>query len=204
MTVKNVNLVENFKYIKKSDEALSNMRIAFNYGSAGLTKAEAVSYLQKLDISELRKMGYTDDVITAIFKGELPDTIQSLFIKSLSANTDLVDTIRAHYKMLEMPDADIDKIIQRMSNGVAPPGFQVHHKFPLEDSGSNDFGNLILIDSKSHSVFTGYQVSAAVKGKLIDVGQAIVDWPVPQGNFYSGDAHSLPNLLNDIESLRLP
>ena len=38
-----------------------------------------------------------------------------------------------------------DKDIARMKDGLNPKGYQVHHKLPLDDGGTNDMDNLILI-----------------------------------------------------------
>jgi hypothetical protein len=35
--------------------------------------------------------------------------------------------------------------IARMKDGLHPKGWQVHHNLPLDDGGTNDFTNLVLI-----------------------------------------------------------
>lgn len=59
-------------------------------------------------------------------------------------------------KNIGFSDSDILKI----KDGKCPNGFQVHHKFPLDDSGNNDFSNLILIRNfPYHLTITNYQNS---------------------------------------------
>jgi hypothetical protein len=35
--------------------------------------------------------------------------------------------------------------IARMKDGLNPKGWKVHHNLPLDDGGTNDFTNLVLI-----------------------------------------------------------
>lgn len=48
-------------------------------------------------------------------------------------------------------DADILKL----QNGKVPTGYQVHHKLPLDDGGTNSYDNLVLIKNDAyHKVIT--------------------------------------------------
>lgn len=77
--------------------------------------------------------------------------------------------------------SDID--IQKIRNGLVPDGWQVHHKLPLDDSGTNSFENLILIKNDPyHKVITNYQ-NSVVKG--LQIGETLtIKWPMPNGNIY--------------------
>lgn len=76
-----------------------------------------------------------------------------------------------------------EKDIIKMQNGRVPDGWQVHHKLPLDDSGTNSFDNLALIKNEPyHKVITNYQNSFA---KQLEVGETkSVNWPIPEGNIY--------------------
>lgn len=76
-----------------------------------------------------------------------------------------------------------DKDILKMKNGRVPDGWQVHHKLPLDDSGTNSFDNLVLIKNEPyHKVITNYQNSFA---KQLEIGEVKnVKWPIPEGNIY--------------------
>lgn len=77
-----------------------------------------------------------------------------------------------------------DTDILKMRNGRVPSGCQVHHKFPLDDSGTNDYKNLILIKNDPyHKIITNYQKSATSGMKVGDT--RTLDWPVPQGKIYN-------------------
>lgn len=76
-----------------------------------------------------------------------------------------------------------DKQIQDMKKGVQPEGYQVHHKLPLDDSGTNDFSNLMLIKNDPyHKVITNSQLTFSRK---MQPGESVkVKFPIPEGNIY--------------------
>lgn len=86
-------------------------------------------------------------------------------------------------KLKELGLTDVD--IAKLNDGLVPKGYQVHHKLPLDDGGTNDFSNLVLIKNDPyHKVITNYQNSFT---KDLEVGKSIeVDWPIPDGNYYNG------------------
>jgi len=78
-----------------------------------------------------------------------------------------------------------DKQINLMKDkGRAPLGYQVHHRIPLDDGGTNDFKNLILIrDNVEHRSIHGYYNPAELQIKLMSEGDmAQVALPVPPSN----------------------
>lgn len=76
-----------------------------------------------------------------------------------------------------------DDDIAGLKKGHPPEGWQVHHNLPLDDSGTNDFSNLVLIKNDPyHKVITNYQ-KAVTKGMTVgDVKN--IDWPVIKSNIY--------------------
>ena len=84
--------------------------------------------------------------------------------------------------MLNSPECGRVKTELHPRAGV-PDGWQVHHKFPLDDSGTNDFSNLVLIKNDPyHKVITNYQ-KAATKG--VSVGSSnYIKWPIIEGTIY--------------------
>lgn len=76
---------------------------------------------------------------------------------------------------------DID--IQRMKKGFNPDGYDVHHKLPLDDSGTNQFDNLILVQKDPHhKILTNSQMEFSRKMKA---GESVkVKFPVPKGIIY--------------------
>lgn len=77
-----------------------------------------------------------------------------------------------------------DDQIKNMFDGIQPKGFEVHHKFSLDDGGNNSFDNLILIDDRSHEIFTGYQNAFTKTDKFKSNGSTIIDWIYPNGSIY--------------------
>ena len=76
-----------------------------------------------------------------------------------------------------------DKDIQKLMVGFVPNGWQVHHKLPLDDSGTNAFDNLILIrTSPYHKVITNYQ-NYITRGFAVG-SENEIDWPVLPGWIY--------------------
>ncbi|WP_348920548.1 T7SS effector LXG polymorphic toxin [Enterococcus rotai] len=75
------------------------------------------------------------------------------------------------------------KDIEKIKNGRVPDGWQVHHKLPLDDSGTNDFDNLVLIKNEpSHKVITNHQNNIT---KQMKPGESkMVDWPIIEGEIY--------------------
>lgn len=77
-----------------------------------------------------------------------------------------------------------EKMIERMkTKGRPPKNWQVHHKLPLDDGGTNSFDNLVLIKNDPyHKVITNAQRGLA---KGLKPGQTKeVDFPVPDGYLY--------------------
>ena len=96
---------------------------------------------------------------------------------------------RQFLKKLSEKSADLNACgineigIHRIQNGLVPRGWQVHHKLPLDDSGTNDYSNLVLIKNHPyHKVITNYQ-RAVTKGFRAGSFNA-VNWPIIDGDIY--------------------
>jgi hypothetical protein len=85
----------------------------------------------------------------------------------------------------ELRDAGFsEQQIQAMRDyGKAPIGWNVHHKLPLDDGGTNNFANLVLIENEPyHKTITVAQ--KALTGTLSSGQSATIDFPVPSGYVY--------------------
>lgn len=102
-------------------------------------------------------------------------SIRKNYLKELSKDPNVITQL----KQLGVKDNQIAKL----ADGKVPKGYQVHHKLPLDDGGTNDFDNLVLIrNSPEHSVFTTYQKQ---KTTNLQVGNSTtLEWPSPEGNVY--------------------
>ena len=123
-------------------------------------KIQEISYVKR-NSTELKTL-----------RDEFNKTTRKAFLKDLGNNVE-------YLKNAGFSETDILKI----QNGRVPDGWQVHHKLPLDDSGTNSFDNLVLIQNEPyHKVITNYQNSIARQMKIGAV-QA-VQWPMPNGNIY--------------------
>uniref|UniRef100_UPI000A58BA62 HNH endonuclease signature motif containing protein n=2 Tax=Aliivibrio fischeri TaxID=668 RepID=UPI000A58BA62 len=106
---------------------------------------------------------------------EFDNSIRKNYLTDLSKNSEVVLQLKSH----GVKDIEIAKL----ANGKVPRGYQVHHKIPLDDGGTNNYENLVLIrNSPEHSVFTTYQKQQTSN---LSVGSDVsVQWPSPNGSVY--------------------
>ena len=66
-------------------------------------------------------------------------------------------------------------------DGKAPQGYQVHHRIPLDDGGTNSRANFILIrNDVEHRALHGYYNPAELRIRLLAYGEkADIALPVP-------------------------
>lgn len=96
--------------------------------------------------------------------------VRKQFLKSVADNSEIK-------KRLDLDD------LARMRKGLNPIHWDVHHKFPLDDSGTNDFSNLMLISkSPEHAMFTTTQ--RKITQSISAGGSTEILWPVPKGIIY--------------------
>ena len=119
-----------------------------------------ISY-QKRDAEELRTL-----------RKEFDQSVRKEFLKELGTNPDRLSSAG-------FSETDILKI----KNGRVPDGWQVHHKLPLDDGGTNSYDNLVLIQNEPyHKVITNYQNSIA--RQMVNGESKVVPWPVINGDIY--------------------
>ena len=96
----------------------------------------------------------------------------------------LQDLASDEKKFKQLFDTGLTEIdVKNFESGLVPDGYQVHHKLPLDDGGTNDFKNLILIKNDPyHKVLTNSQKNLT---KGMEVGDSInIKWPIPEGFIY--------------------
>ena len=123
-------------------------------------KTEEISYIKR-DTIELNKL-----------RSDFNTSVRKNFLEELSKNVEYLEEA-----------GFTEKDILKMQNGRVPDGWQVHHKLPLDDSGTNSFDNLLLIKNEPyHKVITNYQNSFSKQLKVGEVRK--VNWPIPEGDIY--------------------
>lgn len=104
------------------------------------------------------------------------NTERAGFVRSLAGDPAKV----ARLKEAGLTDAQI----RMLADGKIPQGWQVHHKLPLDDGGTNDYSNLVLIKNEPfHKVITNAQ-NAATRGMAEGETRLIEQWPIPPGFVY--------------------
>lgn len=108
-------------------------------------------------------------------RSQFDSSIRKNFLKSLGSDSDKIKILQD----AGFDDSQIDKIAM----GLVPKGYNVHHKIPLDDSGTNDFENLILIRNN----FEHYTITNAQRELTshIPYGENVnINFPVPPGFVY--------------------
>lgn len=109
-------------------------------------------------------------------RGAFDSTERAGFVKSLANDPAKVEQLRAA--------GLTDDQIAMLADGKIPQGWQVHHKLPLDDGGTNDYSNLVLIKNEPyHKVITNAQ-NAATRGMAEGETRVIEQWPIPNGFVY--------------------
>ena len=124
-----------------------------------------------------QRIAYTkrDPAATARLRGEFDGTARKQFLQDLASDPAKV----ARLKQSGLTDAQINA----MRDGVVPQGYQVHHKLPLDDGGTNAGSNLVLIQNEPfHKVITNEQNSLTRGMQPGETRQ--LDFPVPDGFIY--------------------
>jgi type VI secretion system effector, Hcp1 family len=107
---------------------------------------------------------------TEILRKEFNSTIRKSFLIDLAKKSNITN----HFTPEE---------VLRMSNGIVPQNYNVHHKLPLDDSGTNNFENLVLIKNEPyHKVLTNMQ--SAVARKIPFGENKVTPWAIPSGSIY--------------------
>lgn len=109
---------------------------------------------------EMKKINYVkrDRSVLKELRDDFNKSVRRDFLKSISSD---IKNLKSH----GLSETDI----QKLKDGFVPKGYQVHHELPLDDSGTNDFSNLVLIKNEPyHKVITNYQNSIARTMKIKD------------------------------------
>jgi hypothetical protein len=120
----------------------------------------------------------SDEARTAL-RNEFENKVRKAFLKDLANDPAKLDAL----KKAGITDAEI----AAMKNGVPPGAFQVHHKLPLDDGGTNDFGNLVLIKNDPYHLAITNEQKALTRG-MKPGDSRTVEWPVPEGFVYGPKA----------------
>lgn len=106
---------------------------------------------------------------------DFDNTGRASFVRDLAGDPQKAARLRE----AGLSDADISML----ADGRIPAGWQVHHKLPLDDGGTNDFGNLVLIKNDPYHLAITNAQNAATRGMNVgDTRQ--LDWPIPEGFVY--------------------
>ncbi|TGA96140.1 HNH endonuclease [Sporolactobacillus shoreae] len=102
-------------------------------------------------------------------------SVRSNFAKSIVKNEYLINFL----KNSGLSNSDISML----KLGKIPRGYNVHHKFPLDDGGTNNFSNLVLIKNHPyHKILTKYQI--AKTGHMQEGDSIELKWPIPKKYIY--------------------
>lgn len=105
-----------------------------------------------------------------ILRNSFNSTVRRDFVKGIADHPDVINRLNASQREL-------------LQAGRIPKGYSIHHKLPLDDTGTNDFSNLVLIrNTTEHSVFTTTQ--NAISRGMVPGDHRTVLWPVPKGVIY--------------------
>lgn len=117
---------------------------------------------------EMKKVNYVkrDRSVLKELRNDFNKSVRKDFLKSISSD---IKNLKSH----GFSETDI----QKLKDGLVPKGYQVHHELPLDDSGTNDFSNLVLIKNDPyHKVITNYQNSIARTMKIGESKEVL--WPI--------------------------
>jgi len=164
---------------KTAGTAIAAISILFAKRVNSDVYTEIDSYLGKLRGApkfvpsvKIKEIKYTrrNPVETAILRKQFNTIVRKKFLSNLAETGDAKDRFNA-------------KEILKMKNGKTPDNYSVHHKLPLDDSGTNSFENLVLIQNEPyHKIFTNMQ-STITKGMSSGESKMTL-WAIPSGTIY--------------------
>ena len=117
---------------------------------------------------EMKKINYVKRYRSVLkeLRNGFNKSVRKDFLKSISSD---IKNLKSH----GLSETEI----QKLKDGLVPKGYQVHHELPLDDSGTNDFSNLVLIKNDPyHKVITNYQNSIARTMKIGESKEVL--WPI--------------------------
>lgn len=145
--------------------------------------ASGTSYLAGEMLEDMGLPQGASTVLTALVSGTVTYSAGKYFFKDATGKVIGEYTEEELEKVIKGEiDNNISPEIPKVK-GRVPDGWQVHHKLPLDDSGTNSLDNLVLVQNEPyHKVITNYQNSVT---KQLQVGdELMVQWPMFDGNIY--------------------
>lgn len=128
-------------------------------------------------VTVVKNFGFTkrDPADVAAERKEFNRTLRKEWLEGLGKDPASIAKLEA----AGMTQAQIDLV----KAGEVPPGYQVHHKRPLDDGGTNTPSNYVLIQNDPyHTALTALHNSQC---RDIPVGTTkVLDWPEPDGIVY--------------------
>ena len=124
---------------------------------------------------EMKKINYVkhDRSVLKELRNDFNKSVRKDFLESISSD---IKNLKSH----GLSETDI----QKLKDGFVQKGYQVHHELPLDDSGTNDFSNLVLIkNAPYYKVITNYQNSIARTMKIGESKEVL--WPIIGKNIYN-------------------
>lgn len=112
---------------------------------------------------------------TAKLRRDFNNSIRKNFLKEFVS-----DPLKIEYlKNAGLSETDI----ARMKDGLNPQGWQVHHNLPLDDGGTNDFTNLVLIKNDPYHKAVTNEQNSLTRG-LVPKESKTINWPVFKTDIY--------------------
>ncbi|GLZ63372.1 hypothetical protein Bamy02_04250 [Bacillus amyloliquefaciens] len=153
---------------------------SFSINNNQLAYAGILQDIENTHNVKVKEISYTkrSPEETAILRRKFNSSIKKQFLKGLSNDPN---------KVKKLKKAGLtDKDIARMKDGLNLKGYQVHHKLPLDDGGTNDMDNLTLIKNDPyHKAITNEQ-NSLTKG-LTPGETKKINWPIPNGEIYPSE-----------------
>ncbi|RJS57624.1 hypothetical protein CJ481_18060 [Bacillus subtilis] len=176
--IENTHNVKNTSILKEAIDQKNSVlyKSAGSDDFVGTLKGEQV-LLKGVKVKEISYTKRSPEE-TAKLRRKFNSSIKKQFLKGLSNDPN---------KVKKLKKAGLtDKDIARMKDGLNPKGYQVHHKLPLDDGGTNDMDNLILIKNDPyHKAITNEQ-NSLTKG-LTPGETKKINWPIPNGEIYPSE-----------------
>ena len=136
--------------------------------------------LSDVEVQEINYIRRSRESLDELRK-KFDSSVRRNYLKSIGSDPDKVAIMKA----AGLSDVQIAKIAQ----GGVPKGYNVHHKIPIDDGGTNDFDNLVLIrNNPEHYTITNVQRDLT---SHIPYGETVnIMFPVPESFLYPLKGHN--------------
>jgi hypothetical protein len=168
----------NINLVKESDGTYRAVRSEISESWTGTLKGKDVT----LPGVKTEKFMYTKraKAETEALRSTFDNSVRKEFLQELAKDSIMPEK----FKEAGMNPDEVIAAMDLLRAGKVPKGYQVHHKYPLDDGGDNNFSNLVLIKNDPyHKVITAFQNSFS---KSLGPNESVeVEFPIPPGKFYS-------------------